>query len=106
MAAATEARKIDARRVDAQGLRHMIDQPVEPRDVPVLVAAKKRRNGDEGEIRRPLGDLRRAVHLHLFKILAPLARSVKKDEERPARTRIGAVPAGEKELIGIIARLD
>src|SRR3546814_19420435 len=89
MAAAAEPGQIDARGVDAQRLRHMIKQPVELRDVPVLIGAEQRRDGDEGEIGAAVGDLRRAVDLDLGDIVAALARSVEEDQQRSEERRVG-----------------
>src|SRR3546814_18353637 len=49
MAAAAEPGEIDARAIDAIGFRDMVEKLVQLFDIPILIGAEQRRDGEKGE---------------------------------------------------------
>src|SRR3546814_3014279 len=65
MAAAAEPAEIDARAIDAIGFRDMVEKLVQLFDIPILIGAAQRREGEKGEDWIAVGALWRAVGLDL-----------------------------------------
>src|SRR3546814_10923332 len=81
MAAAAEPAEIDARAIDAIGFRDMVEKLVQLFDIPILIGAEQRRDGEKGEAGNAVGYLRRAVDLDLRELVATLAPAREADPQ-------------------------
>src|SRR3546814_12242843 len=100
MAAAAEPGEIDARAIDAIGFRDMVEKLVQLFDIPILIGAEQRRDGEKGEAGIAVGDLRRAVDLDLRDIVAALARAVEEDQHRILLLLVSQISLGDRKSVG------
>jgi hypothetical protein len=93
-----QAGEIDAVRIDAIFLLHLVEECIQSGRRPDHVGVHLRRHHDEGKVETLRRDLEWPVDFHLLDVVPALTASMEEEDERPALLARG-VMLWQKELV-------